>query len=107
MSMARKSSGGVTWDEVCLFCHGTGHAGGRLDDPNECGWCETPMAPTERQEDPVLKAITDAAAGSLGPCAPYSTCSACGGHGFHHDDLTSCGYCQGSGKLDAKTADPA
>lgn len=25
----------------CPYCRDTGHAGGRLNDPNECGWCDT------------------------------------------------------------------
>lgn len=25
---------------ACLYCYDTGHAGGHLDDPNECGWCD-------------------------------------------------------------------
>lgn len=32
------------WDDPkprskCLMCRGTGHAGGHVDDPNECGFC--------------------------------------------------------------------
>lgn len=32
------------WDDPrpqseCLMCRGTGHAGGNINDPNECGFC--------------------------------------------------------------------
>lgn len=42
---ARQVFGFGGWDAVrprkdCLMCRGTGHAGGNLDDPNECGFCE-------------------------------------------------------------------
>lgn len=29
----------------CVYCRDTGHAGGRLDDPNPCGWCDTKSIP--------------------------------------------------------------
>lgn len=25
---------------TCDYCNDTGHAGGNLDDPNDCGFCE-------------------------------------------------------------------
>ncbi len=33
-------------DPLCDYCQDTGHAGGNLNDPNQCGWCDKEPIPS-------------------------------------------------------------
>lgn len=35
----RRGCDAEAWTEQCYRCGGTGHRGGKKDDPRDCAWC--------------------------------------------------------------------